>query len=172
MVLFIFPIIFLILEIVFLVYSCGIKEFKVLPSSTFNVLNALKIFCITISTILIFLSVLYGVLLVIAFTQYISLVTIFDSCAYGIIIGMVFGYYGLWYYIILSCAFRSERTKFIAVGTVEKPGPEAQYDGEGNPIVKFVQPLQQVQPVVIGAQSIVPPQQVQVEKAPISLYVF
>ena len=164
-VLFIFPIIFLILEIVFLVFSCGIKEFKVLPSSTFNVLNALKIFCITISIILIFLSVLYGILLVIAIAQYISLVNIFDSCAYGIIIGMVYGYYGLWYYIILSCAFCSERTKFIAVGTVENPGPDAKYDGEGNPIVKFVQP---VQPVVIGAQSIVPTQQVQVEKVPIS----
>jgi hypothetical protein len=167
-VLFLFPIIFLIFEIIFLVYSCGIKEYKVLPTTTFSVLNGLKILCITISTILIFLSVLYGILLVIALVQYMALVSIFDSCVYGIIIGMAFGYYGFWYYIILSCAFCNERTKFLQVGTAENPVPQAQYDINGNPIARVVQPLQPVQPVIIAGQSIVTPQQVQVEKTPIN----
>ena len=48
---------------------------------------------------------------------------------------MIYGYYGLWYYIILSCAFCKERTHFLNVGCESKPGPEAKYDINGNPIV-------------------------------------
>ena len=162
-ILFIFPLIFLILEIIFLIFACGIKEYKVLPNNTFNILNTLKIICITLSTIFIFLSILYGILLVVIFVQYFNLIGILDSCLIGIIVGMVYGYYGLWYYIILSCAFCNERTKFLNVGSEGKPGPEAMYDINGNPIIKSSQPI-------IIAQPIQPqnPQVVEVKQNPIN----
>ena len=162
-ILFIFPIIFLVLEIIFLIFACGIKEYKVLPNNTFNIFNILKIICITLSTIFIFLSVLYSILLVVIFVQYLNLVGILDSCLIGIIVGMVYGYYGLWYYIILSCAFCNERTKFLNVGSEGKPGPEAMYDINGNPIIKSSQPI-------IIAQPIQPqnPQVVEVKQNPIN----
>ena len=162
-ILFIFPIIFLVLEIIFLIFACGIKEYKVLPNNTFNILNILKIICITLSTIFIFLSILYAVLLVVIFVPYLNLIGILDSCLIGIIVGMVYGYYGLWYYIILSCAFCNERTKFLNVGSEGKPGPEAMYDINGNPIIKSSQPI-------IIAQPIQPqnPQVVEVKQNPIN----
>ena len=131
-ILFIFPLLFLVINIIFLIFVCGIKEYKVLPDTTFNIFNTIKIICSTLSTIFIFLSVLYAVLLVVALVQYISLVGFIDSCAIGIIVGMVFGYYGIWYYIILSCAFCNERTLFLNVGCESKPGPDAKYDINGN----------------------------------------
>ena len=143
-ILFIFPLIFLIIEIVFLIFIRGTKEYQVLPNTTFNIFNIIKILCITFSIIFIFLSVLYGFLLVVAYIQYIFLVISIDSCAIGIIIGMAFGYYGFWYYIVLSCAFYSERTKFVNVGSEEKPGPEAQYDINGNIIPRNTQIIQQI----------------------------
>ena len=115
-ILFIFPLIFLAFEIVFLIFACGIKEYQVLSNTAFTVFNALKILCITISTILIFLSILYGILLIVALVEYITLVVNVDSCAVGIIVGIVFGYYSFWFYIVLSCAFCTERTKFYNVG--------------------------------------------------------
>lgn len=54
------------------------------------------------------------------------------------VIGIVYGYYCFWYYIILSCGLASERNLFVAVGSEEKPGASAQYDVNGNPIVKAV----------------------------------
>ena len=123
---------FLVINIIFLIFVCGIKEYKVLPDTTFNIFNIIKIICSTLSTIFIFLSVLYSVLLFVALAQYISLVEFLDSCAIGIIVGMVFGYYWIWYYIILSCAFCNERTHFLKVGCESKPGPDAKYDVNGN----------------------------------------
>ena len=143
-ILFIFPLIFLAFEIVFLIFACGIKEYQVLSNTAFTVFNALKILCITISTTLIFLSVLYGILLIVALVEYIYLVVNIDSCARGIIVGIVFGYYSFWFYIVLSCAFCTERTKFYNVGCADKPGPEAQYDINGNPIPRSAQVIQQI----------------------------
>ena len=143
-ILFIFPFIFLVLEIVFLIFSSGIKEYQVLSNKAFSVFNALKILCITISTILIFLSILYGILLIIALIQYIALVLNIDSCAVGIIVGMVYGYYCFWFYIVLSCAFCTERRKFYNVGSQERPGFDAQYDINGNPIPRGTQIVQQI----------------------------
>ena len=133
-ILFIFPLIFLITEIIFMITICGIKEYQVLSDTAFKVFNAIRILCITLSTIFIFLSILYSVLLVVVLVQYIKLVTIIDSCVIGIIIGMVYGYYGLWYYIILSCAFCNERTLFLKVGCESNPGPDAQYRLNGEQI--------------------------------------
>ena len=143
-VLFIFPLLFLVAEIVFLIFARGIKEYQVLPNTIFNIFNIIRIVCISLSTLLIFLSILYGILLVVAVLQYIALVLIIDSCVIGMIIGMVFGYYGLWYYIVLSCAFCTERTKYLNVGSEGKPGAEAQYDVNGNPIPRNTTIIQQI----------------------------
>ena len=152
-VLFIFPIIFLGIEILFLIFIWGIKEYKVLPLNIFNVFNIIKIICIILSTLFIVLSALYSLLLIIALIQYIKLLTIIDSCSIGIIVGMIFGYYGIWYYIVLSCAFCHERTKFINVGNEQNIGPEAQYDINGNKISKIAIINQ---PIVIAPSSIQP----------------
>ena len=148
-ILFIFPLIFLITEIIFMITICGIKEFQVLSDRTFKVFDIIRILCITFSTILIFLSILYSILLVIVFVQYIKLLHIIDSCAIGVIIGMAYGYYGLWYYIILSCAFCNERTLFLKVGCESKPGPDAQYRLNGDHI-NLNQGTTKIVPMIIG----------------------
>lgn len=150
-ILFIFPIIFLAAEILFIIFTCGIKENQVLKTNVFNILNILKLICITISTILIFLSVLYAILLIVVMAQYLSLVGIIDSCLVGVIRGMVYGYYGVWYYIILSCAFCNERARFIKVWTDISPGPEAQYDLNGNNIRGNAVIINN--PIIIGGQT-------------------
>jgi len=144
-VLFIFPIIFLIFEIVFLVFSCGNKEFTPLPETTYKVLYVIKTICQTFSVIFIFLSILYGILLIIALSQYFSIVENTDSCVIGIIVGMVYGYYGFWYYITISVGFSKEKELARLVGTVDNPGTGAKFDVNGNPIVPVVQAV--VQPV-------------------------
>jgi hypothetical protein len=148
-VLFIFPIIFLVVEIVFLVFSCGNKEFTPLPETTFNALNAIKIICLIFSIILIILSILYGALLALALMQYMILVINIDSCLIRIIIGMIFGYYCFWFYITISCGLCKERSLFKLVGSVEHPGTAAKFDANGNLInaVVQIQPVQPVQPI-------------------------
>ena len=154
-VLFIFPIIFLVIEIVFLVFTCGNKEFTPLPETTFKVLNAIKIICLTLSVIFIFLSILYGILLAVAYVEYINIVQNFDSCVIGIFVGMIYGYYGFWYYITISVGFSKERDLFKQVGSVENPGPGAKFDANGNPIVPVVQAvIQPVQPAIQPVQPI------------------
>lgn len=156
-VLFIFPIIFLAAEIVFLVFAWGNKEFQIMKTTTYNILYPIKIVVYALAIIFIFLAILYGCLLIGALAQYISLVHIFDSCGLGMVIGIVYGYYCFWYYIILSCGLASERNLFVAVGSEEKPGASAQYDVNGNPIVKAVVAT----PAIIGVspQMVVQPVQ-------------
>jgi hypothetical protein len=156
-ILFIFPIIFLVIEIVCIIFTCGNKEFTVVTPTVFNVFNIIKIICITLSTIFIFLSVLYGILLIITLIQYLALVKFTDSCARGIIYGIVYGYYGFYYYIVLACAFCAERNKFVLVGTSEQPGPDAKFDLNGNQIVRPVVQLQNVQ---------IQPDQIQIQQQP------
>ena len=129
---FVFSLLFLAINIIFLIFACGIKEYQVLSDKIFKIFNITKMICTILSIIFIFLSVIYAILLAVALVQYIGLVENIDSCANGIIIGMCYGYYGLWYYIILSCAFSKERTKFLNVGCESKPGPDAKYDINGN----------------------------------------
>ena len=138
------PCIFLICEIVFLVFSYGNKEFTPLPITTFKVLNAIKIICLTLSIIFIFLSIIYGVILVFALFQYYTFVPNIDRYVIGIVIGMVFGYYSFWFYITLSCGFCKERALFPLVGTVENPGTGAKFDANGNTIVLLAQPIQSI----------------------------
>jgi len=153
-VLFIFPIIFLVIEIVFLVFTCGNKEFTPLPETTFKVLNAIKIISLTLSVIFIFLSILYGILLAVAYSEYINIVQNFDSCGIGILVGMIYGYYGFWFYITISVGFSKERDLFKQVGSVENPGPGARFDANGNPIAPVVQAV--IQPVQSTIQPVQP----------------
>ena len=87
-ILFIFSLIFLIIEIIFMITICGIKEFQVLSDKTYKVFDTIRILCITFSTILIFLSILYSILLVVVIAQYLHLIHIVDSCVIGVIIGV------------------------------------------------------------------------------------
>ena len=174
-ILFVFPIIFFVAEIVFLVFSCGDKEFTPLSGTTFKVLNAIKIICLTFSIIFIFLSILYGNLLAVALYQYMALVPNTDRCVIGIIIGMVFGYYSFWYYITLSSGFSKERALFLLVGSVENPGIGARFDANGNPIAPVAQTVNQPsQPITYSnAQQVnngvIPINQIQNAYQPLSL---
>ncbi len=162
-ILFIFPLTFLIDHIVFLIFACGDKEYRIMSNTVFGILNGLLIGSLIISIILIFLSILYGVLLVVIYIEYFFLLLTFDTCLKNIIIQMAFGYYGFWFYITLSCAFCRERTHLTNIGCVEKPGPNAKFDINGNPII---QNSTVIQPVIIGGQFMQQqiPQMVQVQQ--------
>ena len=144
-VLFIFPGIFLGVEILFLIFVCGIKEYKVLSTKMYNIFNIIKIVCIILSTLFIFLSVLYSALLIVALLQKITVALFPDSCTVGIVIGIVDGIYGFYFYIALSCAFCTERKKFLLVGSADNPGPDAKYDLNENPIAQRVIPVSSAQ---------------------------
>ena len=146
-VLFIFPGIFLGVEILFLIFVCGIKEYKVLSTKMYNIFNIIKIVCIILSTLFIFLSVLYSALLIVALLQKITVALFPDSCTVGIVIGIVDGIYGFYFYIALSCAFCTERKKFMLVGSADNPGPDAKYDLNENPISQRVIPVSSAQQI-------------------------
>lgn len=148
-ILFIFTIIFLAVEIVFLVFSFGNKEFTPMPETTYKIFYVIKTVCLALSIIFVFLSILYGNLLAVALYQYLYIIPNTDSCVIGIIVGMVYGYYSFWYYITISCGFSKERTLFIGVGSVDNPGTGAMFDANGNPIATVAQkvPVQENQPI-------------------------
>ena len=154
-VLFIFPIIFLVIEIVFLIFACGNKEFTPVTATLFKAFSIIKSICIALSVIFIFLSIAYGVLLVISLIQYLAIIPHTDSCSIGLYVGLVYGYYLFIYYINLSCALCAERRLFINVGTIESPGTGARFDVYGNPIVVPVQG-QVTQPIVYTSNQMVP----------------
>ena len=133
-ILFIFPLIFLIAEIICLISICGIKEFQVLSDSSFQILTVIRTICLSISIAFIFLSLLYSILLIATLVQYINLIVIMDSCGIGIVVGMVYGYYGIIYYIYLSRIICLEKALFLKVGCESNPGPDAQYRLNGEPI--------------------------------------
>ena len=162
-VIFVFTILFLAAEIVYLVFAWGTKEFQIMSTTTFNILNGVKIGVYTFSIIFIFLSLLYGILLFAAFIQWMMFLGIMDSCSLGMLVGYVYGYYSFWIFITLACGFGKERSLFLEVGSEEKPGPKAEYDVNGNPIVKAVV----VNPQVIVQPGGIPYQQVQVVGQPL-----
>ena len=143
-ILFIFPLIFLVAEIVYIIFVCGIKETQVLRMTTYTVFNILKITTMTLAIIFILLALLYSILLMLAMIQYKNIMSNADSCVIGIIIGIIFGYYSCIYYIILSCNFSREHRLFKEVGSADRPGPKAQYDIFGNPIIRPTLVVQQV----------------------------
>ena len=151
-VLFIFPLIFLIVEIVFFIFVWGDKEYKPLSTTLYKIFNIIKIVCIVLSIILILLSILYIVFLAMAFVQFFFIVpaiTIHEFLA-RIIIGIAFGIYLIWFYINLSCAFCKERNLFKNVGSIDNPGPNA---NGGNRIIEAVEP-QVVKPVLYSEDRI------------------
>ena len=135
-ILFIFSLLFLISEIVYIAFVCGIKETQLLKTITFNVFNIFKIITKILSIIFIFLGLLYCILLSFTLYEYIFFIENLDSCGTGIIIGIIFGFYNFIYYIILASAFSIEYNLFKEVGSVDKPGPKAQYDVFGNQIIR------------------------------------
>ena len=122
----------------FLIFAWGIKETQVMKAKIFKIFNFIRIITYALAIKFIFLSVLYGTLLVVAVIQYVNLLKNVDSCVILIIIGIIFGYYSFWYYIILARAFGKEHTLFKEVGSEANPGSKAEYDVNGNPIVRAV----------------------------------
>ena len=165
-ILFIFPLLFLIAEIVYLIFTCGISENQVHSLTTFNVLNILKSSTYSLSIIFIFLAILYGILLFIALMQYYSFypdtITPEGKCSSGIIYGMVFGYYSFYFYITLATILGRERALFLEVGSQEKPGPRAEYDINGNMIARAVV----TQQVVTVPQMVVQPMTIPYQQVP------
>ena len=152
-ILFIFSLLFLISEIVYIAFVCGIRETQLLKTITFNVFNIFKIITKILSIIFIFLGLLYCILLSFTLYEYIFFIENLDSCGTGIIIGIIFGFYNFIYYIILASAFSIEYNLFKEVGSVDKPGPKAQYDVFGNQIIRTAIVVQQVvgdSPQIIG----------------------
>lgn len=147
---FVFTLIFLGAEITYLVFIRGIKEYQLMQTKWFNIFNIVRIVVYSLSIAFIFLSILYGCLLIGCLSQYITLVNVFDSCCSGIMIGMIYGYFSFWLFITLSCGFGKERTLFVEVGSEENPGVQAKYDVNGNAIVRAIV---SVQPVIgVNAQ--------------------
>lgn len=144
--LFIFNILLLAASIVYLIFAWGIKEKQLLPTNTFNIFNIAKLVTLIISLIFIILSLLYGILLSAAVSQYKSLLDNIDSCADGIIVGIVYGFLSFLYYISLAWAFAQEHRLFREVGSVDKPGVLAEYDVSGNPIGREVRDVIVQQP--------------------------
>ena len=145
-VLFVLSILFLVAEIVYLVFACGIRETQLASNRVYCVLNVLKIITYTLAIICIFYSAAYGAILIIILIQYMALVVNIDSCSIGIVYGIVYAYYSFWAYITLSCIFGKERQLFKAVGSVANPGTAALFDINGNPIAR---PVVATQVVVI-----------------------
>ena len=144
--LFIFNILLLAASIVYLIFAWGIKEKQLLPTNTFNIFNIAKLVTLIISLIFIILSLLYGILLSAAVSQYKSLLDNIDSCADGIIVGIIYGFLSFLYYISLAWAFAQEHRLFREVGNVDKPGVLAEYDVSGNSIGREVRDVIVQQP--------------------------
>ena len=163
-ILFVFSIIFLVAEIVYMVFICGVSENQVLKVETFHVLRVLKVMTYTFSIIFIFLSFFYGVMLFAIFITYIDLVDNTDSCSRRILLQYAYGYYSFWIYITLACIFGRERQLFLAVGSEVNPGLRAEYNISGVPIVRTVVTPQiiGVGPQMVVQPAIFPYQQVQV----------
>ena len=124
-VVYVFPIIFFGMSIAFLVFSCGRREYQVLPTKKYVILNILKIICIALSIVLIALSLLYSILITMAL----------NDIRYDGPVNMMLGYLTILYYIIAVSLFAVERRSFTLVGTCITPGPYAIYDINFQPIV-------------------------------------
>lgn len=134
--LFVFTLIFLIIAIIFLANIRGIRETQILPTETFNTCYNIKMFVNVLAIIFILLGLLYGILVAVALSQYLNIMENADSCARRIVLQMAYGFYCFWYYCILSFGFRKERELFVNVGEENKIGAGAEYDLNGNVIVR------------------------------------
>ena len=88
-ILFIISILLLGVEIYYLIFVLGIKESQVLSEKMYNIMHKLKLVTYIVSIASIFLSLLYGILLIVAIAQYSGLINNIDSCSSGIICGIL-----------------------------------------------------------------------------------
>ena len=161
-VLFVFSILFLAVEILFLILIRGIKDSQLLPTKMFNAFNIIKLIVYILAIIFIFLSLIYGGFLSYIISQY-TYYLYLDTCAIGIIIGQFYGFFCFWVYIVLSCGFGKERNLFISVGCESNPGAIALYDVNGNPIVKpviIVPSIVGINPIMVNIPNNMPYQNV------------
>ena len=133
-------ILFLIFIISFLCNSCGDREYTLSSLSTFNSLMRIKIICISLSILLIFLSLAYSILLFFALTQYVKFITNpqLDTFIEKIIVGMSYGIYSLYYYITLSCGFWAEKNLYFQLGYEGNPGKFAKFYKDGTPVRRHI----------------------------------
>lgn len=131
-------IIFLILLLIFLCYSCGDKEYTLSSETTFNVLLNIKTICIILSILLTILSIIYSTLLSVALVQYIQFIpnAKVDTFMKRISVGISYGIYGFIYFIFLSCGFCSEKNLFIDLGYEGFPGKLAKFYSDGTPYTR------------------------------------
>ena len=132
------------MSIAFLVFTCGRREYQVLPVKKFMVLNTLKIVCIVLSSIFIALSLLYSVLITIAF----------NNIRHNGPINLLVGYIIILYYIICVCLFSCEKRLFTLVGSSANPGPFALYNVNGQPMF-MATPLSIINPAFNSGQNFV-----------------
>ena len=137
-ILFIISILLLGVEIYYLIFVLGIKESQVLTEKMYNIMDKFKLVTYIVSIASIFLSLLYGILLIVAIAQYSKLINNIDSCSSGIICGILYSFFSFWVYITLYVIFGKERQLFISVGSATKPGTGAVYDLYGNQYVRTV----------------------------------
>ena len=132
------------MSIAFLVFTCGRREYQVLPVKKFMVLNTLKIVCIVLSSIFIALSLLYSVLITIAL----------NNIRHNGLINLLVGYMIVLYYIICVCLFSCEKRFFTLVGSSANPGPFALYNVNGQPMF-MATPLSIINPAFNSGQNFV-----------------
>ena len=136
---FIFTIIFLAAEIVYLYFAYGISEYQLLKEKTYKVLNILKIISFFFSIILVPLNICFTVLAIFAFFQYINFPESFDDCLAGMLLDIFLGIYNIYFYLNLIFNFFKELTLFRKVGSDISPGENAAYDLNGNQITRTAQ---------------------------------
>ena len=141
---FIFTIIFIAVEIVYLYFSCGICEYQLLKVKTYKILNILKIITLIFSSIFVLLSICFTVMVQVSYIQYFDFVDSFDKCLTGIMMDIFLGYYNFFFYLNLDCIFYKELTLFRKVGSESSPGENAAYDVNGNPIIRTMVQGQQI----------------------------
>ena len=136
---FIFTIIFLTAEIVYLYFAYGIGEYQLLKEKTYKVLNILKIISFFFSIILVPLNICFTVLVIFALFQYINFPESFDDCLVGMLLDIFLGIYNIYFYLNLIFIFFKELTLFRKVGSDISPGENAAYDLNGNQITRTAQ---------------------------------
>ena len=92
-ILFIFSLLLLGTEIYYLIYVLGIKESQVLSEKMYNIMDKFKLVTYIVSIVSIFLSLLYGILLIVAIAQYTNLIHNYDSCSSGIVCGILYSFF-------------------------------------------------------------------------------
>ena len=128
-------VLFLIIILVFLCYSCGNREYTLSSETAFNVLLNIKTICIILSILLNLLSIIYSILLSVAFAQYIQFIpnAKVDTFIQRISVGISYGVYGFFYFLTLTCGLCAEKNLFIDLGYEGFPGRLAKFYSDGTP---------------------------------------